>query len=79
MNFNDILYLISLVGCIVLLLFRGRIRDNSLKTKLLSVISILIISIIPYINTIVLIMLILDWFTDMYDYRDLNKKKKRPF
>lgn len=78
MSFNDILYFVSLVGCIIILIFRGRIHNNSFKTKLLSAIAILIISAIPYINSLVLILLTMDWLAESYQFKELTKKK-RPF
>lgn len=78
MSFVEMLYLISLFGCIALLCFRGQLQMQTAMTKVLSILTTIIISLIPGINTIVLIMLILDWMADSYQYK-LAYKKKRPF
>lgn len=77
MSFDEYLYFIALIGCLVLFYFRGRIQNQSTRTKILSVLSMVIISIVPIVNIIAFVVVLFDWFFELQDEKELTKK--RPF
>lgn len=77
MSFDEYLYFIALIGCLVLFYFRGRLQNQSIKTKILSVLPMVIISIVPIINIVAFVVMLFDWFFESRDEKELTKK--RPF
>jgi hypothetical protein len=66
-----------MIGCIILFFFRGRLQLHSTKTKILSILSMIIIALIPIINIIAFVIILFDWFFEAQDEKELTKK--RPF
>mgnify|MGYP000870390703 CR=1 FL=1 len=62
MSFDEYLYFIALIGCLVLFYFRGRLQNQSIRTKTLSVLSMVIISIVPIVNIVAFVVILFDWF-----------------
>jgi RsiW-degrading membrane proteinase PrsW (M82 family) len=77
MSFDEYLYFIALIGCLVLFYFRGRLQNQSIRTKILSVLSMVIISIVPIVNIVAFVVILFDWFFESQDEKELTKK--RPF
>ncbi len=84
MSIVDYIYFISLIGCLFIFAFRIGLPTAKPKTVILiimNIISIILLSTLPVINTVVFIILVYEWIKEHYDYKELNTpvKKKRPF
>lgn len=77
MSFDQYLYFVALIGCLVMFFFRGKLQTHTIKSKTLSILSMGIIALIPIINIVAFIIMLFDWFFETQDEKELTKK--RPF